>query len=481
MDDKTRLVRELELRKAIEDKRRLITFDLTDKQKLFINAKEDEVLYGGAAGGGKSYGQLIDAWIKAISYPGIKQLILRRTFPELKRSLIMSSLVIFKQTESKYNESDKKWKFNNGSMIEFGYCDSENDVTQYQSAEYDIIRFDELTHFTEFQYSYMISRIRGVNNFPKQIKSSTNPGSIGHEWVKRRFIENKIPQQVYIDDLERSSMFIPAKVQENNFLMDSDPKYITRLQQLGENERRALLEGDWDIFEGQYFSEFRKEIHSCTSFVIPEHWNRYRVLDYGLDMLACYWIALNEKGEVFVYKELYENNLIIKEAASRIKEVNGSDRFICTYAPPDLWNRRQETGKNAADIFAENGVPIIKSKNDRVNGWYSVKDWLYVHEKRDEHNGELKKTSNLKIFSNCINLIRTLPAIQKSESNPNDCATEPHELTHAPDALRYFCSMRTCKTRPVSNVVDELGIHNRFNSYENSITGGDIDQSYINY
>lgn len=428
-----------ELLLVLKDREAITTFDLTDKQKLFAEANQDEVLYGGAAGGGKSYAQLIDAWIKAIKFPGIKQLVLRRTFPELKRSLVMTSLMIYKQEHAKYNESDKKWKFNNGSIIEFGYCDSENDVTQYQSAEYDIVRFDELTHFTEFQYTYLISRIRGVNNHPKQIKSSSNPGSVGHEWVKRRFIENKIPMQVYTDDLERTSIFIPAKVQENSFLMASDPKYIQRLEQLPDLQKKALLDGDWDIFEGQYFNEFKRDVHVIEPFEIPKNWRRYITIDYGLDMLACYWVALSPERVAYVYRELYQSDLIISEAAKRILALTPENEEIhYILAPPDLWNRRQDTGKSAADIFHDNKVKLIKSVNDRVIGWYNLKEWLKPYDTFDEQTGEKKATANLLIFNNCVNLIRCLPAVQRDVKCFNDVATEPHELTHSCDSIRYF-------------------------------------------
>jgi hypothetical protein len=224
---------------------------------------------------------------------------------------------------AKYTESTKKWTFVNGSSIEFGYCDSENDVNQYQSAEYDCIRFDELTHFTEFMYTYLISRIRGVNNFPKQIKSSTNPGSVGHSWVKARFIDTCAPLTLYKDDNDRTRIFIPASVYENKFLMDSDPEYIRRLEQLPEYERKTLLLGEWNVFAGQYFTEFNTSIHTCDPFVIPDHWQRYRAIDYGLDMLACLWMAVAPDGKMYVYKEVNKPDLIISEASKEIIRVNG--------------------------------------------------------------------------------------------------------------------------------------------------------------
>ncbi len=153
---------------------------VTKKQKAFIDAVESEVLFGGAAGGGKSYGQVVDALLFALKYPGSKQLILRRTYAELDKSLIRLALALYPREIFTLNSSSHTGRFKNGSLLDFGYCAAENDVYQYQSAEYDAVRFDELTHFTESQYLYLISRVRGANSFPKQIKSSTNPGGVGH-------------------------------------------------------------------------------------------------------------------------------------------------------------------------------------------------------------------------------------------------------------------------------------------------------------
>lgn len=410
----------------------------------FIEADADEVLYGGAAGGGKSYGQLIDAFLFALKYNGSKQLILRNSFPELQRSLILVSVILYPKEIASYNQSSHVWRFVNGSLIEFGYLEGDKDVSKYQSAEYDLIRFDELTHFSEFQYTYMISRIRGANNFPKQIKSSTNPGSKGHAWVKARFIDNKIPEKVYTDDLGRKKVFIPAKVQENTFLMDADPNYIQRLEQLPEDQRRALLDGDWDVFEGQYFTEFSRDLHVINSIEIPSHWRRYITLDYGLDMLACYWIAVDTHGKAYVYKELYQSNLVISDAVEAIKSMMAEGEDIHDiFAPPDLWNRRQETGKSAADLFGEYGLRLYKASNDRIQGWYNLKEYLKPYS--DEQGIQ---TANLLIFSNCVNLIRCLPQLQHDEKKPNDIANDPHEITHAPDAIRYFIAGRPATTKP---------------------------------
>lgn len=413
--------------------------EITEKQDKFINSEAFETLFGGAAGGGKSFGQLVDALLYALKFPKSKQIIFRRTFPDLEKSLIRASLEFYPREVATYNTSKHTWTFKTGSIIDFGYIDSENDVYQYQSAEYDIIRFDELTHFTEYMYTYMISRCRGANPYPKHIKSSTNPGGVGHSWVKERFIDigepNKIHEIMLESGEKTSRIFIPSLVQDNIFLLQNDPDYVRRLDNLPEKERKALKFGDWDIFDGQFFSEFNRQMHVCTPFEIPKDWRIYRTRDYGLDMCATYWIAMDYYMNAYVFKELYESNLIVSEAARKINEMT-EERIQIDYAPPDLWNRNKDTGKSTADIFAENGQYLTKADNNRVTGWLAVHEWLKPY---TDEQGQLN--SKLKIFSNCVNLIRTLPAVQHDEKNPNDVAGEPHELTHAPDALRYFCTM----------------------------------------
>ncbi len=406
---------------------------ITPRQHEFISATSGEVLFGGAAGGGKSYGQIIDALLFAMKYPKSRQLILRRTLPELEKSLVRTALEVYPREIFSYKASKHEGVFKNGSYIDFGFCDSENDVYRYQSAEYDVIRFDELTHFTEQMYIYLISRVRGANGYPKQIKSATNPGGIGHGWVKARFIDIGDAGEEHL-----GRIFIPSRITDNSFLMRSDPGYKNRLMKLSEKDREALLYGNWDIFDGQYFTEWKREVHVIKPFEIPKSWRRYFAMDYGLDMLAGYWIAVDDYGRAYVYREIYESGLIISEAARRIKN-STNEKIYASIAPPDLWNRRQDTGKSAAEIFAENGVPLVSAKNDRVQGWYALKEWLSPF--KDECGNVI---ASLRIFSNCINLIRTLPALCTDKNNPNDAAKTPHELTHAPDAIRYFVAGQPC-------------------------------------
>ena len=428
---------------------------ITKKQERFLKSDAFETLFGGAAGGGKSYGQLIDALLYALKYPKSKQIIFRSTFADLEKSLIRVSLDLYPLSIADYNSSKHTWKFNNGSIIDFGYIQYEKDVYQYQSAEYDVIRFDELTHFTEFMYTYMISRCRGANTYPKRIKSSTNPGGVGHAWVKERFIDIGEPNVIHNCKLETGEevtrIFIPSLVTDNKFMLEYDPDYIKRLDALPEKERKALKYGDWDIYDGMFFPEFKRSIHIIEPFKIPDNWNRYIAMDYGLDMFAVLFIAIDTKGKAYVYNEIHKTNLIVSEAVQTLKSYMRQNKYKYIYAPPDLWNRNRDTGKSTAELFWEGGVDLTKASNNRIAGWLNVKEWLRVKKVRHEQTGELYEDSDLKIFSNCLNLIKYLPQLQHDEKEPNDVATEPHEPTHITDALRYFCVSRTAPTKEIIN------------------------------
>jgi phage terminase large subunit len=307
---------------------------------------------------------------------------------------------------------------------------------QYQGQAYDVIFLEEATQFTEFQFNTLTESNRSSGmmkiKFSPRMYFTMNPGGVGHVWVKRLFIDRDYRNKEKADNYE----FIQSLVYDNDYLMENNPEYVENLENLPEDRKKAMLYGDWDAFEGQYFNEFNRQLHVIEPFVIPSHWRRYITLDYGLDMLACLWNAIDEQGNAYVYKELYESNLIISEAAKRIKEVNGADKIDLHYAPPDLWNRRQDTGRSAAEIFAECGVALIKAGNSRIDGWLNVKEYLRTD----------KGKPHMMFFSTCTPLLRCLPLLRHDTARTGDVATEPHDLTHSPDALRYWCSRRQLST-----------------------------------
>ena len=224
-------------------------------------------------------------------------------------------------------------------------------------------------------------------------------------------------------------IFIPSLLSDNSFLTRGDPKYKERLLALPEKEKRALLFGDWNVFDGQYFTEFSGKDHVCEPFEIPSGYRKYRSRDYGLDRLVCLWIAISPEGRAYVYREYCESNLPIGDSARAILARSPkSEDIYATLAPPDLFARSQESGKTKAGIFSDYGINFTKTSNDRETGWLAVKELLI-----DRGDG-----ATLKIFSTCTELIRCLPMLMRDKIRPTDCATEPHDITHAPDALRGF-------------------------------------------
>lgn len=421
-----------------------VTIDLSrinPKQDEFMRSRARYVGYGGARGGGKSWAVRTKAQIMAASYPGITQLIVRRTFGELKENHILPMRQALGKAV-KYREKDHEMIFPNGSRILFGYCDTDADVDHYQGHEYDIVYLDEATHLTEYQFNTFKAVNRGTNDFPKRMYVTCNPGGVGHAWVKRLFIDRDFRDNERAEDYE----FIQAKVYDNTVLMEKDPQYVKNLESLPFELREAWLHGKWDVMAGQYFSEWNREIHVCRPFEIPALWTWYVTMDYGLDMLAAYLIAVGPDGAAYVVDEVYEGRdkidasgapgtgLIVSEAAKRVKVMVGKRRIAGYLAPPDLWNARQETGRSVADIFAEHGVYLTKASNDRIDGWMAMHERLKVIEGEDG-----RKTAMLKIFPKCVNLIRCIPLLQYDDKRPTDAAQAPHEITHGPDAIRYFC------------------------------------------
>ena len=397
---------------------------INPKQEIFFKSRKRFIGYGGARGGGKSWALQRKVALMAMHFAGIKILLLRRTYKDLERNHVRILEPLLKSL-ARYSRQEKCFYFPNGSILELGYCASEGDVLQYQGQEYDIIAIDEATQFTSYQFETLTACLRGANDFPKRMYLTCNPGGVGHEWVKRLFISRKYKETECPDDYE----FISATIYDNEVLLRSDPGYVNMLNNLSDGLRQAWRDGNWDMLAGQYFSEFDRSVHVIEPFAIPEHWKKYRAIDYGLDCLACLWIAIDERGDYYVYREYAESDKVISAGAQDILQLSAGETILYTVAPDDLWARSQESAKSKADLFRESGLTLLKGNRNREAGWLAIKELLTAK------NGE----SRIKIFSNCTNLVECLPALQRDTKKPTDCMTEPHDITHLPDALRYFC------------------------------------------
>ena len=443
----------------------------TFKQALFLSSEARYVAYGGARGGGKSHAVRAKATYLGFEHPGIRMLLVRRTFPELRENHTSRLLDAYERLPAsirpRYSDSDKVFLFPGGARLKLGYCDSEDDVRQYQGQEYDVLFIDEATQLSETQFKWLNACVRGAGPYPKRTYLTCNPGGVGHAWVKRLFIDRDYrPGEDPAD-----YAFIRARVWDNAPLFAGDAGYLKAMQALKKEDlseeervrlamdsadyvkqlkslspelRRAWLDGDWDVFSGQFFTEFSRDVHVCEPFEIPRGWRCSAALDYGLDMLAVLWFAVSPDGRAYCYRSLEKRDMTVAMAARAI--LSAGPEEVCEYiAPPDLWNRRQDTGLSAAEIFAEHGVPLVKAGNRRIDGWLAVKEYLRADD------GEPR----LKIFSTCTPLLRALPLLQHDPKRPGDAATRPHDVTHSTDALRYWCSRRQEAPLPVRDEVRE--------------------------
>lgn len=398
------------------------------KQIEFFRANAPRIAYGGARGGGKSWAMRIKFILLALSHSGIQILLLRRTFPELRENHILPLQKALNGI-AVYKDSTKEFIFKNRSRIKLGYCQNESDILQYQGQAYEVIGMEEATQFTEIQYIALTesNRLSGnVKNFSPRMYFTCNPGGVGHEWVKRLFIDRNYRE----DERDEDYVFIPSTVFDNEYIMAQNPEYVRTLKNLPSARRKAMLYGDWDAFEGQYFPEFSREKHEVIPFTVPDDWTRFCAFDYGLDMTACLWFAYPpDKKSIYVYRELYEPNLILSKAAEKITELCKNEKIRYFVASPDLAGRRQDSGKSGFDILASNGLKgVMGANNERIAGWRVIREFL--------KDGESSPPA-LQIFSCCRNLLRTLPRLTFDTKISEDVSSTPHELTHAPDALRY--------------------------------------------
>ena len=416
-----------------------LKINIFPRQGEFIASTVDDALFGGAAGGGKSHALLMLFGKRRMEHPGTNGIIFRRTFPELDKSIIRESMTLYPYFGAKYNSSKREWKFPNGSIQEFGYCERDGDVYKYQSAEYADMGFDELTHFTQFQFSYLTSRVRTARSGIKPIiRCATNPGNIGHQWVWKRYIEPAMVHKIWKDeDTGKTMTFIPATIDDNPALAQADPGYMKRLKELPEKKYLALAKGRWDVFEGAFFTEWDPTpgMSILPEIRIPERDHlKYLCFDWGYkDPAACYWLEVTPYGKVYAYRELYVTQLGPKNLAKAILDMCPKDEtYEWMSASPEIWGKKTELDAGGEpieqimqDVFGQR-IIMQKANNARVPGWMKVRE--YMSPAPDGRPW-------FQVSPNCPHLIRTIPGIIHSEKKPEDADDRCED--HSAEAIRY--------------------------------------------
>lgn len=430
------------------------------KQMLFMSRPEYEALYGGAAGGGKSDALVIEA-LRQVEIPHYKALILRKTFPQLNE-LIDKSLRYYPGAypKAKYNSSNHTWTFPSGAKIIFGSMQHSNDKYQYQGQAYDFVAFDELTHFTYDEYSYLFSRNRPNGPGTRvYIRATANPGGIGHGWVKDRFITpakpmTPIPQVVrwtepngMVKEIESQRIFVPSSVFDNPELLKNDPMYISRLASMPEAERNALLYGDWNSYSGQVFTEFkddsehytdRRWTHVIQPFEIPEDWRIYRGFDWGYSKpFSVGWYAIDHHDIAYRIEEFYgctqTPNEGVKYSPERIAQsireiestnINLKDRQIIGIADPAIFD--EQRGESIAQMMEREGVYFEPGDHTRIAGK------MQCHYRLTFDDRGIPK---FYVFNNCRHFIRTIPLLIYDEHKVEDIDTRLED--HIYDEWRY--------------------------------------------
>ena len=462
------------------------------KQAQFLDARTFYVCYGGARGGGKSHVVRLKAVGMCLNYPGIRILMVRCHYPELEENLVRPILSWVPEEMYSYNGTNHNMTFTNGSYIKFGHYDGDDAEHEYQGVEYDVVFIDEATQLSERAFQILTGCIRGYNNFPKRMYLTCNPGGVGHRWVKRLFIDKQYrndPSDPERNENPEDYTFIFATVEDNEFMLKASPRYLQQLANMPDDIRRAWRYGDWDALGGNYFKEFSEDTHTLKPFKIPEHWPRYRSFDYGLDMFACFWWAVDEDGRSWCYREFEHSDMIVQAAAAATLQhtLPGEDIQI-TYAPPDVWNRQKDTGKAMAQIFMENGLPIVKADNNRVQGHMVMKDMMAPIPLNDPYVKSLypegtapKRLPALMFFNNIGRALGDIRDIQADENNPSDCAKQPHDVTHCVDAIRYYCISRTLAAEKQKKEIDDFSdyLEDAEMSYQDYMCGGAPTASYL--
>lgn len=421
-------------------------------QSSFLAASEREVLYGGAAGGGKSFAMLADP-MRYMGHPQFSGLLLRHTTEEL-RELIWKSQELYPRIYPgiKWSERKMQWQAPSGARLWFSYLDRDEDVLRYQGLSFSWVGFDELTQWsTPFAWNYMRSRLRSTApDLPTYMRATTNPGGPGHVWVKKMFIDpSPAGRAFWATDIDTGDTlsypkghskegqplfkrrFIPAMLSDNPYLAEGGD-YETMLLSLPEHQRKQLLEGNWDVAEGAAFPEFNRRIHVIKHEHIPGNWVKFRACDYGYGSYsAVLWFAVSPAEQVIVYRELYVSKVLAKDLAHMVMDCERNDGQI-RYGVLDssCWHRRGDTGPSLAEQMIMEGCrwrPADRSAGSRVAG----KNEIHRRLQLDDFTQEPR----LVIMDNCTNLIAQLPTLPLDKSNPEDINTKSED--HLYDALRY--------------------------------------------
>ena len=432
-------------------------------QTEFLAAAETDVLYGGAAGGGKSYAMLVDP-LRYAHRAAHRALIIRRSMPEL-RELIDKSRELYPKAfpGCKYREVEKLWNFPSGAKIEFGFLERDADVYRYQGQAYSWIGFDAITHLpTEFSWNYLASRLRTTDSeITPYMRCTANPGGVGAHWVKNRYIQPSEPDKSFVGKDGLTRKFIPARLEDNPFLA-TDGRYEQMLKALPPTQRKQLLEGNWDVNEGAAFTEFSIEEHVIPPFEIPIHWDRVKGIDYGYaSESACIWATIDlSDGTLIVYRELYKKGLTGEDLGYKITEMELEDPMsVQGVLDTAAWSRTGTTGPTVGETLVRQGHKLRRADKNRIQGKIQIHEYL-----RLQPSGRPR----IQIFSSCPSLIRELQGIPLDKSNPEDVDT--HAPDHAYDALRYLIMSRPRVNDPLAQL--------RHIRLEQAYTPADADFGY---
>ena len=434
------------VKKHIEESDDTVVFQANEgPQTEFLAACELDVLYGGAAGGGKSYAMLVDP-LRYCHKPVHRALILRRSMPEL-RELIDKSRELYPKAfpGCKFREVEKLWNFPSGAKIEFGFLERDADVYRYQGQAYSWIGYDEITHLpTEFGWNYLASRLRTTDpEIVPYLRCTANPGGVGAHWVKKRYVDPNEPNKAFEGSDGLTRKFIPARLDDNPYLAE-DGRYEQMLKALPAVQRKQLLEGNWDITEGAAFAEFDPDVHVIPPFQIPIGWERVKGIDYGYaSESACIWGAIDPSDRtLIIYRELYQKNLTGVDLAQLITQMEIEDPFsVAGVLDTAAWNRTGTTGPTVGETLVRAGHKLRRADKNRIQGKIQIHEYLKV-----QQSGRPR----IQLFNTCPNLIRELQSIPLDRSNPEDVDT--HAQDHAYDALRYLIMSRPKVNDPLAQM-----------------------------